>query len=601
MPKRVPSSQSAQGSRSGVVNNKLSPLASAVKIAIVGLGLAHSTGQAATIEVNSSLDDGTDCTLRDALTSVNNGALESGCANTGAAFGVDDTVNFASVLAGDTINLDGSELNVDAGISVSLDASEIGGVTIDAGGLSRVLEITNANVEIDSLTISGGNEFSGSGIRVQGSSSLSITDSVISNNEDYAISGADASLIRINNSVVTQNESALFMSNVEQIEIINSSITQNEILDPESFGGVLAINVGTFELTNSTVSDNIGSEFGGMLVLSSVTNITNSTISNNASTRYYTDSSGVSVTGETLTVTNSTISGDLNSFANHQLEIGVNNTNIVNSTILGNSGSSILNAPGLINPAISTRFDSYLGLSNSIVAGEFLLGGADCSFASSATVGVENIITVDSCVTGGQQVDPLLLPLADNGCEVTHATPDGQACVMTHALAANSPAIDAGVSAAPATDQIGTPRPQGAAPDLGAFEVSVVAPTGVPEISVPRAHAREGVGFVSVDVFLSESSTEEVSMAFNTVVPPGQNNPATSGVDFIYQMGTIVFPPGITQRTIDITILDDDFVEANEALRFELSDPVNAEIADDGSALQRVFIINDDGDLSDGE
>lgn len=79
-----------------------------------------------------------------------------------------------------------------------------------------------------------------------------------------------------------------------------------------------------------------------------------------------------------------------------------------------------------------------------------------------------------------------------------------------------------------------------------------------------------------------------------TVVPASQNNPATSGVDYIDRSGTIIFPPGVTRRTRTMTVIDDADVEANEAFRFELSNPRNAEIADDGSALQRVFILNDD-------
>ena len=56
--------------------------------------------------------------------------------------------------------------------------------------------------------------------------------------------------------------------------------------------------------------------------------------------------------------------------------------------------------------------------------------------------------------------DALLGPLADNGGPT-----------LTHALLAGSLAIDAGDPAsAPATDQRGVTRPQGAAPDAGAYE-----------------------------------------------------------------------------------------------------------------------------------
>ena len=58
--------------------------------------------------------------------------------------------------------------------------------------------------------------------------------------------------------------------------------------------------------------------------------------------------------------------------------------------------------------------------------------------------------------------DPLLGPLADNGGPT-----------LTIALLPGSPAIDAGrVVPGVTADQRGVPRPQGAAPDIGAFEVA---------------------------------------------------------------------------------------------------------------------------------
>ena len=116
----------------------------------------------------------------------------------------------------------------------------------------------------------------------------------------------------------------------------------------------------------------------------------------------------------------------------------------------------------------------------------------------------------------------------------------------------------------------------------------------LPTLSVARTFARESDGSALVRVVLSEPSDQEVRVRFRTVVPSGQNNPATSGVDYIDRSGTFVFPPGITQRSRAITLIDDDLAEANEAFRFELSQPLNAQIADDGRELQRVFILNDD-------
>jgi hypothetical protein len=69
--------------------------------------------------------------------------------------------------------------------------------------------------------------------------------------------------------------------------------------------------------------------------------------------------------------------------------------------------------------------------------------------------------------------DPLLGPLAANDGPAPDP-PDGP--TKTHALLPGSPAIDAAVACPPpTTDQRGVSRPQGAACDIGAYEVETVA------------------------------------------------------------------------------------------------------------------------------
>lgn len=84
----------------------LSPISKAVRLSLFGLSLVHGASQAATIEVNSHLDDnGTDCTLRQAIVSMNNGTsagLQGGCVYTGT-LGVADAISFEDNLASNTI------------------------------------------------------------------------------------------------------------------------------------------------------------------------------------------------------------------------------------------------------------------------------------------------------------------------------------------------------------------------------------------------------------------------------------------------------------------------------------------------------------------
>jgi hypothetical protein len=84
-------------------------------------------------------------------------------------------------------------------------------------------------------------------------------------------------------------------------------------------------------------------------------------------------------------------------------------------------------------------------------AGQFVSGGHNLFSDTPAAV-------LDR--TDLRNVDPKLGPLQDNGGPT-----------FTCALLPGSPAIDAGANTdAPTTDQRGVPRPQGAAPDIGAFE-----------------------------------------------------------------------------------------------------------------------------------
>ena len=117
-----------------------------------------------------------------------------------------------------------------------------------------------------------------------------------------------------------------------------------------------------------------------------------------------------------------------------------------------------------------------------------------------------------------------------------------------------------------------------------------------PTINVGSTFANESDGFARVEINLSEPSTEEVRVAFRTFVPSGQNNPATPGTDYRDRSGTIIFPAGVTRRTRTMTVIDDNNSEPNEVFRFELSNPVNAELGSgmSGSQLPRVFILNDD-------
>jgi choice-of-anchor C domain-containing protein len=107
--------------------------------------------------------------------------------------------------------------------------------------------------------------------------------------------------------------------------------------------------------------------------------------------------------------------------------------------------------------------------------------------------------------------DPVLAPLADNGGPT-----------MTMALLPGSPAIDAGVSVpGVTTDQRGIPRPQGSAPDIGAFEVQF----GLVVTAQPPGSVTAGSGFGLT--VAAEDSSGHVETSYNgTVTVALSNNPS---------------------------------------------------------------------------
>jgi hypothetical protein len=122
--------------------------------------------------------------------------------------------------------------------------------------------------------------------------------------------------------------------------------------------------------------------------------------------------------------------------------------------------------------------------------------------------------------------------LADNGGPSTGSGP----ATLTHALVAGSPALDAAGDSGLATDQRGITRPQGAADDIGAFELEVV-PATITIVLDARPNLPTNLGFGgSFGPFLLDDPAVDDSDTYTTTrtftVPPGlytvrRNNPAS--------------------------------------------------------------------------
>lgn len=245
-----------------------------------------------------------------------------------------------------------------------------------------------------------------------------------------------------------------------------------------AFGGGFSVN-GPLKMYDSSLVGNHagGSGTYGYSGAGSVTGsavISGSTISGNVATAR---TGGLGINGATVTISNSTISGnEAIAGTGGGLVIGSPDVHVNNSTVAFNKSGSIsanayLYAPGLAvflpgAAAVSVTMQSSLFSNNSFgpAASQY-----DLSIKAGATVsGANNLVhitgsTVPNDTKIGTQGCPLLSPLRDNG-----------GLTLTHALASNSPAIDAGNnSAGLVNDQRGSGflRVLGPMADIGAYEI----------------------------------------------------------------------------------------------------------------------------------
>ena len=318
---------------------------------------------AATAWIVNTLDDAMDWDTADDILSLREAIAR---AQTG------DTITFDDTLAGGTITLCGSELGIYNGITI--DASAVGGITIDAGGQSRVIWVNGGNaenpVELISLTITGGWLY----------------------NDDGAI--CNAGTLRLTNVTVRENTAAFNgggIYNYGTLTLTNTIVTENSA----GFGGGIYNGEGTLELTDSTVSGNSATSGAGIYNDFGTLTLTNSVISGNVATNY--SGGGIYNYRSTLTIIDSIISENV---ATHEYGGGIYNYDhstltLTNSTVSGNtatnSGGGIYNiyygSLTLTGSTVSGNTANYGGgIYNNGYSGRLTLTGSTVS-ANTANYG----------------------------------------------------------------------------------------------------------------------------------------------------------------------------------------------------------------------
>ena len=183
--------------------------------------------------------------LYDGAVSLREALLYAGQGAVGTA------ITFDAALDGGTIILDGEPLYLDR--AVSIDASTLGSLTLDAAGRSRVLTVLSSEaVQLAALTIRGGSATNGGGICNWGT--VTITGSSVSGNSGGGI--YNAGTLTLTNSIVVGNSASsgggIYHSS-GTVTITNSTIASNSAT---SAGGGIYQSGGTLVLANSIVALN---------------------------------------------------------------------------------------------------------------------------------------------------------------------------------------------------------------------------------------------------------------------------------------------------------------------------------------------------------
>jgi len=426
--------------------------------------------------IATSATAGSDIPLAGATIAVANcndsgpGSLRDAIAN--AATG--DTIDMSS-LACRTINLTSGAIAI-AQRDLSLDGGPPGLMKVDAGHRSGVFRHTGRGwLRIDRLNIANG-RYAGDttprGGCLYSDGKIELVNSKVHGCSVGPARGYGAGIFAWGNVIlryswVTGNTSSFVAGGIGAYRglLANHSHVSDNRADVAS---AVWVEAGPTTANYSTFSNNRG---GGVIETASGGDlyIANSTISGNTSTR--TGWSIISNSGSSfddVTIVESTISGNTTT-GNETISLtGDGARSIINSTIAFNRDVGPCEGSG--NATLFVSGGATL-LDSTVISNNSCNGNARPSVfgnnlrAPSVLTGADNLITTTGNIAlppDTISVDPKLAPLADNGGPT-----------MTHALPADSPAIDNGNNEAGLEfDQRGKghPRVNGSQTDIGAFE-----------------------------------------------------------------------------------------------------------------------------------
>jgi len=349
------------------------------------------------------------------------------------AVATDDTINFASDVTTVTLT---DEISLHNAGTLTINGNGANVLTIDGGvGTNRIFFVSAAKVTIQGVTLSGGNG---------GAAAV------------YAFFGTT---------------------------ILEAVVVQNNVGGSGFLGAVYFERGTNHRIANSTLSGNTGfRDCAAIYADNASLTVVNTTVSGNSTLASGVGTGAICINGgSTATFRNTTISGNTAGSARSGgggiYISGTSTVNLGNTIVAGNTAAG--SGPDLYRLSSTSTFTTSGG---NLIGDNS--GNLDAPNTTTFPTGNPNA-NGDIVGSNSFPINPMLAALANNG----GTTP-------THALLAESPAIDAGNNSnSPATtDQRGFTRIVNGIIDIGAFErESVISPTCTYSIN-PTSQTFNGTG-----------------------------------------------------------------------------------------------------------
>ena len=297
-----------------------------------------ATGAAATQGGGGIYNEGSTLTITDSV--INNNQATGAAGSGGGVFNFGGTVDISAgtAITNNTANRAGGGIEATAGSTtnltgVTLDNNTAGPVGSAAPGNGGGFHISgNGNASITDGTVNGNTAALEGGGLWNGSGTMTVDGTTLSNNVASGPAGDDGG-------------GAIF-NNGGTLNVTGATLTGNAADGVRgSGGGIMNIAVGTVNVTNSTISGNTAAgsnlDDGGGAILSASGSVTiiGSTLSGNSATGSSGSGGAILARTGTLTVSETTISGNTANRAGGGIELGSATASLTN-VILGGVNES---------------------------------------------------------------------------------------------------------------------------------------------------------------------------------------------------------------------------------------------------------------------